>query len=113
VHSSLLANFYYVHCRLTCCIGSVVVYAKHTSTPTTLQSRAVAQTQQVMVQCLMCCSDCTITFCQTLALLCLLMNYVLRRSCRLCRHMLVQKVRATALDVLQHGTPGLPGPSSE
>jgi len=104
VHPRLCADLHAVHCRLACCIGSVVVYMEHTSIPATLQSRAVAEPQQVTIcpffQCFTRCGGCTITFCQALALLWLLVNHVLGSSCRLCRHMLMQEVRAAALDVL-------------
>ena len=110
VHARLCANLHCVHCRLSRCIGSVVMHLEHTSVLGTLQSRAVAEPQQVTIcpfRVTCSCGGCTITLCQALALLCLLMNHVLRSSCRLSRHMLMQEVRATALDVLQHGTPGL------
>ena len=76
------ADLHHVHCRLSQCISCVIMYVKHTSVCRALQSGAAAETQQVTVRsfrvwCFRCCSGCTITFCQALALLCLLVNYVL------------------------------------
>jgi hypothetical protein len=113
VHTRLRADLDTVHCRLACCIGSVIMHLEHTSIPATLQSRAIVEPLQLTVQCCRICCGCTVVLCQTLALLCLLMHHVLCSSCRFCCHMLVQEVRATALDVLEHGTPGLASQSSE
>ena len=123
MHARLCANLDAVHCRLACCIGSVVMHVELTSIPATLLSRAVAEPQQVTIWplriwCFTCCGGCTVVLCQALALLCisashLLVNHVLGSSCALCRHMLMQEVRATALDVVQDCTPGLPSQSSE
>ena len=110
MHAWLCANLHHVHCRLSRCIGSVAVYVEYPSVSRALQSGAAAETQQVTVWPLRiwyfkCCKYRTAARGQTLALLCssashLLMNHILRSSCRFCRHMLMQKVRATALDVV-------------
>jgi hypothetical protein len=109
VHARLFGHLHSVHCRLSRCIGSVAVYTEHTGIPRALQNRAVAESQQVTVRPLRiwCFGYCTVALCQTLALLCLLVNHVLHSSCRFCRHMLMQKVRATVLDVVQDCAPGL------
>jgi len=105
VHTWLCANLHCMHCRLSRCIRSVAVHVEYPSFPATLEGGAVAQTQQVTlwplrIWCFTCCRYRTAALCQALALLCLLVHHVLGSSCRLCRHMLMQEVRAAALDVL-------------